>query len=140
DEQGLQGAGAGAGVQPQLAVARPTVEERQHSCRGTTAPPGRLIHGRFLQMGWTRARRYANHRGGRKYDRKSGQELPRGEDAEKARPRRSSPSATSPPASTPAYVRLKKDQRERYEGGEARFTRSEERGTAGWPPAPPPGG
>src|SRR6478672_13716029 len=39
---------------------------------------------KFLQMGWTRARRYANHKGGRKYDRRSGQELPRGEDPEKA--------------------------------------------------------
>lgn len=25
---------------------------------------------KFLQMGWTRARRYANHKGGRKYDKK----------------------------------------------------------------------
>lgn len=39
---------------------------------------------KFLQMGWTRARRYANHRGGRKYDDKSGEELPRQIDAEKA--------------------------------------------------------
>ena len=35
---------------------------------------------KFLQMGWTRARRYANHKGGRKYDPESGQELPRVED------------------------------------------------------------
>jgi hypothetical protein len=27
---------------------------------------------KFLQTGWTRARRHANHRGGRKYDRASG--------------------------------------------------------------------
>ena len=39
---------------------------------------------KFLQMGWTRARRYANHASGRKYDRKSGKELPRGEDTQKA--------------------------------------------------------
>jgi hypothetical protein len=39
---------------------------------------------KFLQMGWTRARRYANHTGGRKYDPKTGQELPRAADAEKA--------------------------------------------------------
>ena len=31
---------------------------------------------KFLQMGWTRARRYANHRGGRKYDRETGELLP----------------------------------------------------------------
>jgi hypothetical protein len=31
---------------------------------------------KFLQMGYTRARRYANHRSGRKYDRLNGEELP----------------------------------------------------------------
>lgn len=42
---------------------------------------------KFLQMGYTRARRYANHRSGRKYD-KEGNELPQKTDAldsEKAR-------------------------------------------------------
>lgn len=31
---------------------------------------------KFLQMGWTRARRYANHRTGRKYDEATGEKLP----------------------------------------------------------------
>lgn len=35
---------------------------------------------KFLQMGYTRARRYANHPSGRKYDAESGQELPRSTD------------------------------------------------------------
>ena len=39
---------------------------------------------KFLQMGWTRARRYANHKGGRKYDKATGEELPQCKDAEKA--------------------------------------------------------
>ena len=39
---------------------------------------------KFLQMGWTRARRYANHRGGRKYDPASGKILPRDIDPVKA--------------------------------------------------------
>jgi len=30
---------------------------------------------KFIQMGMTRARRYANHKGGRKYDQVSGKEL-----------------------------------------------------------------
>ncbi|KAL8950643.1 MAG: hypothetical protein Q9222_003327 [Ikaeria aurantiellina] len=30
---------------------------------------------KFIQMGMTRAKRYANHRGGRKYDRATGKEL-----------------------------------------------------------------
>jgi hypothetical protein len=46
--------------------------------------PGADMSRKFLQMGWTRARRYANHKGGRKYDRKSGNELSRSLDPEKA--------------------------------------------------------
>lgn len=46
--------------------------------------PGADMARKFLQMGWTRARRYANHQGGRKYDRKSGELLPRIDDPEKA--------------------------------------------------------
>ena len=38
---------------------------------------------KFIQMGYTRARRYSNHKGGRKYD-ADGNELPRGFDEEKA--------------------------------------------------------
>ncbi|KAL8709980.1 MAG: hypothetical protein Q9220_005431 [cf. Caloplaca sp. 1 TL-2023] len=32
---------------------------------------------KFLQMGMTRAKRYANHKGGRKYDKQTGKELER---------------------------------------------------------------
>ena len=39
---------------------------------------------KFLQMGYTRARRYANHRSGRKYERLTGAELPRYPDPLKA--------------------------------------------------------
>ena len=46
--------------------------------------PGADMARKFLQMGWTRARRYANHKGGRKYDKVTGEELPRTENAEKA--------------------------------------------------------
>lgn len=45
--------------------------------------PGADMARKFLQMGWTRARRYANHKGGRKYEQNSGKELPRQVDAEK---------------------------------------------------------
>jgi hypothetical protein len=47
--------------------------------------PGADMARKFLQMGWTRARRYANHKSGRKYDAKTGATLPRIEDEEKAR-------------------------------------------------------
>ena len=46
--------------------------------------PGADMARKFLQMGWTRARRYANHKSGRKYDAKSRALLPRDEDKEKA--------------------------------------------------------
>ena len=46
--------------------------------------PGADMARKFLQMGWTRARRYANHKGGRKYDKKTNEVLPRIEDVEKA--------------------------------------------------------
>ena len=46
--------------------------------------PGADMARKFLQMGWTRARRYASHQGGRKYDKETGQELPRIHDDEKA--------------------------------------------------------
>jgi hypothetical protein len=39
---------------------------------------------KFLQMGITRARRYANHKSGRKYDKETGAELPKDEDPVKA--------------------------------------------------------
>jgi len=38
---------------------------------------------KFIQMGYTRARRYSNHKGGRKYD-EGGNELPRTTEKEKA--------------------------------------------------------
>lgn len=37
---------------------------------------------KFLQMGMTRAKRYANHKGGRKYDKSTGEELAKDEDFE----------------------------------------------------------
>lgn len=46
--------------------------------------PGMDMARKFLQMGVTRSRRYANHRGGRKYD-ADGNEKPRDLDEEKAR-------------------------------------------------------
>ncbi len=46
--------------------------------------PGADMARKFLQMGWTRARRYANHKGGRKHDKTSGDLLPRIVDPVKA--------------------------------------------------------
>ena len=74
---------------------------------------------KFLQMGFTRARRYANHRGGKKYDGpvpadKKGQsgahgraELPRAPEdpEEKSKPPPSSSASGTRPKHHPEYVR-----------------------------------
>jgi hypothetical protein len=39
---------------------------------------------KFLQMGWTRARRYSNYEGGRKFDKETKAELPRSVDKVKS--------------------------------------------------------
>ena len=69
----------------------------------------------FDQMGWTRARRYANHKGGRKYDKKTGEPLPRTEDAEKAAAAAIFYERYVAARQHDEYVRLKKLHQERYE-------------------------
>jgi hypothetical protein len=72
---------------------------------------------KFLQMGWTRARRYANHKGRRKYDRRTGEELPRTDEREKAAAAAVFYERYVAARQHPAYVRLKQEHRERFEGG-----------------------
>jgi hypothetical protein len=79
--------------------------------------PGADMARKFLQMGWTRARRYANRKGGRKYDKQTGEELPRAEDAEKARAAAVFYERYVAARQHPEYVRLKKEHREKHEGG-----------------------
>jgi len=62
---------------------------------------------KFLQMGWTRARRYANHRGGRKYAKGTGHELPRTEDPVKAESARIFYTRYVEAREDPEYQRLK---------------------------------
>jgi hypothetical protein len=68
---------------------------------------------KFLQMGYTRARRYANHRSGRKYD-EQGNVLPRAEDPEKAESARIFYEKYALAKTDPDYVRLKKAHRAQY--------------------------
>ena len=77
--------------------------------------PGADMARKFLQMGWTRARRYANHTGGRKYDKKSGELLPRTEDAEKAAAAAVFYERYVTARQHPEYVRQKKLHQQRYE-------------------------
>lgn len=85
--------------------------------------PGSDMARKFLQMGWTRARRYANHRGGRKYDRKTGEELPRTDDAEKAAAAAVFYERYVAARQDAEYVRQKKEHQERHEGPSRRTAR-----------------
>ena len=77
--------------------------------------PGADMARKFLQMGWTRARRYANHKGGRKYDTKTGELLPRTQDPEKAAAAVVFYERYITARQHPEYVRQKKQHQERYE-------------------------
>src|SRR6478609_1593630 len=77
--------------------------------------PGADMARKFLQMGWTRARRYANHTGGRKYDKRTGKELPRMEDPEKAAAAAVFYGRYAAARQHPQYVRQKKLHKEKYE-------------------------
>ena len=77
--------------------------------------PGADMARKFLQMGWTRARRYANHKGGRKYDRQTGDELPRTEDQEKTAAAAVFYGRYVAARQHPEYVRQKQRHQERYE-------------------------
>lgn len=77
--------------------------------------PGADMARKFLQMGWTRARRYANHKGGRKYDKKTGKELPRTEDPVKAAAAAIFYERYVAAREHPPYVQMKKRHRERHE-------------------------
>ncbi len=69
---------------------------------------------KFLQMGYTRARRYANHAGGRKYDDEGG-ELPRRLDEAKAESARIFGEAWKLVREDPEYRAMKRRHRELYE-------------------------
>jgi hypothetical protein len=62
---------------------------------------------KFLQMGWTRARRYANHASGRKYDRATGALLTGDPDPVKAESAAIFRAAYDRARADPIYVRAK---------------------------------
>lgn len=69
---------------------------------------------KFLQMGYTRARRYANHPGGRKYN-ADGSERPRdAEDPVKAEAARIFQERYQQAKSDPDYQRMKKAHQQQY--------------------------
>jgi hypothetical protein len=70
---------------------------------------------KFLQMGYTRSRRYANHKSGRKYAKGSKEELPREEDTVKAESARIFYEKWRQAREDETYLALKKRHRELYE-------------------------
>ena len=78
--------------------------------------PGADLARKYLQMGWTRARRYANHRGGRKYNPDTGEPLPADEDPVKAAAAAVFKAAYDAAREDPEYVRQKAEHRRLHEG------------------------
>jgi len=72
---------------------------------------------KFLQMGFTRSRRYANHRSGRKYDAKTGSVLPQdpeSESSEKAQSARIFKQYLDRANADPVYGKMLRAHREQY--------------------------
>jgi len=70
---------------------------------------------KYLQMGYTRARRYANHKGGRKYDPSSGAELPLNvKDTDKEESAQIFYKNWKKAEATFTYINLKKEWKENY--------------------------
>ena len=70
---------------------------------------------KFLQMGYTRSRRYANHKSGRKYKEGTQEVLPRQEDAVKAESAKIFYEKWKRAREDKKYLELKKQHRELYE-------------------------
>ena len=70
---------------------------------------------KFLQMGYTRSRRYANHRSGRKYKEGTNQVLERQEDPVKAESAKIFYEKWKKAREDKKYLELKKQHKERYE-------------------------
>jgi hypothetical protein len=70
---------------------------------------------KFLQMGYTRARRYANHKSGRKYKAGSKEVLAREEDAMKAESARVFYEKWKKAREDKKYLQLKREHKERHE-------------------------
>ncbi len=77
--------------------------------------PGADMARKFLQMGWTRARRYANHKGGRKFDKATGIELPRINEPVKSEAAAIFHERYVAARENPRYRQLKKEHQDLYE-------------------------
>ena len=73
---------------------------------------------KFLQMGITRSRRYANHKSGRKYDKNTGEELPKDVDEEKAESAKVFQEVYYQAKNDEVYQKLLKQHKEKYKDGD----------------------
>ena len=73
---------------------------------------------KFLQMGITRARRYANHKSGRKYDKETGEELPKDVDPVKAESAKVFQEIYYKAKNDEVYQKLLKEHKEKYKNGD----------------------
>ena len=80
--------------------------------------PGADMARKFLQMGWTRARRYANHKSGRKYKKGTKEILPIEEDLEKAESAKIFSVKYYLAKNDEVYQALVKEHKEKYEKGD----------------------
>lgn len=70
---------------------------------------------KFLQMGYTRARRYTNHKGGRKYSQEDGSVLPYQNDSVKAESAAIFKAKWTEAKTDPDYVTMKRKHKAKYE-------------------------
>ncbi|MFP7288117.1 DUF4385 domain-containing protein [Shouchella clausii] len=70
---------------------------------------------KFLQMGYTRARRYTNHKGGRKYSQEDGSVLPYQNDPVKAESAAIFKAKWTEAKTDPDYVAKKREHKAKYE-------------------------
>ncbi|CAI6080220.1 hypothetical protein PAECIP112173_02818 [Paenibacillus sp. JJ-100] len=70
---------------------------------------------KFLQMGYTRARRYTNHKGGRKYSKEDGSILPYQNDPVKAEAAAIFKAQWEIAKEDEEYIRMKKQHRKQHE-------------------------
>lgn len=75
---------------------------------------------KFLQMGYTRSRRYANHKSGRKYAASNKELLPREKDRQKAKSAKIFYEKWKKAREDQTYLQLKKRHRDLYEKSETR--------------------
>lgn len=94
-----------------------TIEAMFHRYLSLNEFPGADMARKFLQMGYTRARRYANHPSGRKYHKGTRDIIPLAEDnqtSEKAEAARIFRAAYDRVRVNPTYLKMKKDHQDRF--------------------------